>query len=48
MLDTESGSPAEVYFYPKLGYTKMGVVPEYGLSPTGELKDLAYFYKILR
>ncbi|TQS31532.1 hypothetical protein Golomagni_08183 [Golovinomyces magnicellulatus] len=48
MLDTEAGSAAEVYLYPKLGYKKLGVMPEYGIGPTGELKDLVYFYKFLK
>ncbi|KAH8820745.1 acyl-CoA N-acyltransferase [Xylogone sp. PMI_703] len=48
-LCTTVGSPAEVYLYPRLGYTKIGVVPNYGIVPnTGELVDGAYFYKDLR
>ncbi|GJN66906.1 GCN5-related N-acetyltransferase (GNAT) domain-containingprotein [Purpureocillium lilacinum] len=46
MLDTETGSPAEALFK-KLGYTELGKIPKYGLSPTGELKDGTFFYKQL-
>ncbi|KAJ6786736.1 hypothetical protein PWT90_01992 [Aphanocladium album] len=44
LLDTETGSPAEAV-YKRLGYTEMGVIPNYGISPTGELKDGTFFYK---
>lgn len=46
MLDTETGSPAEE-LYRKLGYTELGTIPKYGISPTGELKDGTFFYKQL-
>ncbi|UNI21775.1 hypothetical protein JDV02_007731 [Purpureocillium takamizusanense] len=46
VLDTETGSPAEALFR-KLGYTELGKIPKYGLSPTGELKDGTFFYKQL-
>ena len=45
-LDTETGSLAEAV-YAKLGYTEMGKIPKYGMSPTGELKDGTFFYKQL-
>ncbi|KAJ4164597.1 hypothetical protein LMH87_006265 [Akanthomyces muscarius] len=44
LLDTETGSPAEAV-YKKLGYTQVGKIPNYGISPTGELKDGTFFYK---
>ncbi|KAJ2979258.1 hypothetical protein NQ176_g3360 [Zarea fungicola] len=44
LLDTESGSPAETV-YRRLGYVEMGQIPNYCLSPTGELKDGTFFYK---
>ncbi|TQV98778.1 hypothetical protein V2A60_007521 [Cordyceps javanica] len=44
LLDTETGSSAEAVFK-KLGYTEMGRIPNYGISPTGELKDGTFFYK---
>ncbi|KAL8674520.1 MAG: hypothetical protein Q9168_001112 [Polycauliona sp. 1 TL-2023] len=48
MLDTETGSPAE-RFYPALGYTKVGIVPNFGISPKdGSLKSETFFYKDLR
>lgn len=46
LLDTETGSPAEAV-YSRLGYTEMGRIPNYGISPTGELKDGTFFYKDL-
>lgn len=47
MLSTEVGSPAE-YVYPKLGYTRLGVVPRHGISPKdGRLTDELFFYKHL-
>jgi hypothetical protein len=45
-LDTESGSLAESVFS-KLGYTEVGRIPKYGLSPSGEFKDVTFFYKSL-
>lgn len=48
MLDTTVGLPAEKV-YPKLGYTELGVVPNYGISPAdGSLVDEKWFYKDLR
>lgn len=48
MLDTEVGSEAEGV-YPRLGYTRMGVVETYGISPkTRELVDEVWFWKDLR
>lgn len=48
MLDTEVGSDAE-NVYPRLGYTRLGVVPEYGYSPRdGRLVDEVWFWKDLR
>ncbi|KAL2396712.1 hypothetical protein ABEF93_001616 [Exophiala dermatitidis] len=48
MLDTTVGTEAELV-YPRLAYTKLGVVPEYGYSPKdGTLKDEVWFWKDLR
>jgi GNAT superfamily N-acetyltransferase len=48
LLDTEVGSPAE-QVYPRLGYIRVGVVPEYGYSPIkGKFCDEVWFYKDLR
>ncbi|KAJ7767226.1 acetyltransferase [Mycena metata] len=47
LLDTETGSPAEIV-YPKLGYNRLGVVPEYGVSPVdGSLIAGTFFWKQL-
>ncbi len=48
MLDTELGSEAE-NVYPRLGYERLGVVREYGISPKdGRLVDEVWFWKDLR
>ena len=46
MADTESGSASEEVFK-KFGYTEVGRIPRYSLSPSGELKDATFFYKDL-
>lgn len=47
LLDTEKGSPAEI-IYLRLGWTKIGEVPGYGISPLDRtLKDGVFFYKDL-
>jgi hypothetical protein len=45
-LDTETGSSGEAVFR-KLGYTELGKIPNYSMSPTGELKGATFFYKQL-
>ncbi|KAM0251133.1 hypothetical protein ACHAQJ_008303 [Trichoderma viride] len=47
VLDTESGSQAEAVFK-RLGYTELGKVPGYGMSPAGGMKDGTFFYKTLQ
>lgn len=52
MLDTTVGTPAEKV-YERLGWTRLGVVPDYGYRPTGngddvELADEVWFWKDLR
>ncbi|CAG8972524.1 hypothetical protein HYALB_00001216 [Hymenoscyphus albidus] len=48
LLDTVTGSPAELV-YPKLGYTFVGVIPDYGISPKdGSLGGATLFYMDLR
>ncbi|KAI1658549.1 acyl-CoA N-acyltransferase [Daldinia decipiens] len=47
LLDTEIGSQAEKV-YPKLGYTEVGRIPRYGISPVGGLKDEVFYYKHLQ
>ena len=49
-LGTTRGSAAETHFYPRMGYVKFGVLPEYGIAPDGKgtRVDGVYFYKDLR
>jgi len=48
MLDTEKGSEAE-RVYPRLGWTRIGEIPGYSISPVDrELRDEVFFYKDLR
>jgi GNAT superfamily N-acetyltransferase len=42
-FDTVSGSPAES-FYEGLGFTAVGRIPGYALSPLGKLDDTTIFY----
>jgi GNAT superfamily N-acetyltransferase len=44
MLDTVTGSDAE-RLYQRLGWTRVGVVPDYALWPDGRLCDTTIFYK---
>lgn len=44
VLDTETGSPAES-IYQHLGWTRLGEIPDYALSPNGVLHPTTYFYK---
>lgn len=46
LLDTVSGSVAD-RLYEKLGWTRIGVIPEYALSPHGTMQAAAFFYKQL-
>jgi GNAT superfamily N-acetyltransferase len=46
MLDTETDSVAEEV-YKKLGYTEVGKIPNYGISPAGGTKSETFFYKQL-
>ena len=45
-FDTVVGSPAEA-FYRGLGYTCVGHIPDYAMSPAGEMNSTAIFYKKL-
>lgn len=48
LLDTTVGTEAEGV-YPRLGYTRLGVVEDYGYSPKdGRLVDEVWFWKDLR
>ncbi len=46
VLDTVSGSPAS-FLYQKLGWIKVGDIPEYALFPNGAYCSTTYFYKKL-
>ncbi|MFI2203543.1 GNAT family N-acetyltransferase [Streptomyces sp. NPDC020192] len=45
-LDTETGSPAEL-LYRSAGWTQAGVIPDYALSPAGELRPTTLYFKRL-
>jgi GNAT superfamily N-acetyltransferase len=44
VLDTATGSPAEA-IYPRLGWVRVGVIPDYALWPEGGFCDTTIFYK---
>jgi GNAT superfamily N-acetyltransferase len=44
VLDTVPGTPAD-RLYTRLGWQRVGVIPEYALWPNGEYCDTAVFYK---
>ncbi|MBD1555062.1 GNAT family N-acetyltransferase [Pseudomonas typographi] len=46
-LDTESGSPAEV-FYQSMAYQLAGRIPDYACSPDGTYRPTALYYKTLQ
>jgi len=46
-LDTVTGSIADD-LYDKLGWIRVGVIPDYALYPDGSLCDATFFYKALR
>jgi GNAT superfamily N-acetyltransferase len=46
VLDTVTGGTAE-RLYERLGWQRVGVVPQYALMPTGELCSTTIFYKHL-
>ena len=43
---TATGSAAEA-IYPRLGWQRVGVVPEYALYPDGDYCGTTFFYKRL-
>lgn len=47
VLDTVTGSDAE-RLYARLGWTRVGVVPDYALWPDGRPCDTTFFYKRLQ
>jgi GNAT superfamily N-acetyltransferase len=46
VLDTVTGDDAE-RLYQRLGWTRLGVIPNYALYPDGRLCDTTFFYKEL-
>ncbi|KQS87919.1 MULTISPECIES: GNAT family N-acetyltransferase [unclassified Rhizobium] len=46
VLDTATGSPAE-FIYEKLGWQRVGVIPQYALMPDGSYCGSTFFYKAL-
>ncbi|MBX4909290.1 MULTISPECIES: GNAT family N-acetyltransferase [Rhizobium] len=46
VLDTATGSDAEA-IYPRLGWQRVGVIPDYALWPEGGFCDTTLFYKRL-
>ncbi|CCM77948.1 GNAT family N-acetyltransferase [Rhizobium mesoamericanum] len=44
VLDTATGSEAEA-IYPRLGWQRVGVIPDYALWPEGGLCATTFFYK---
>ena len=46
VLDTVTGADAE-RLYERMGWTRVGVVPDYALWPDGRLCDTTFFYKRL-
>ena len=46
ILDTETGSAAEV-LYRKLGWTEVGVIPDFAYRPDGQLRPTTFLYKVV-
>jgi ribosomal protein S18 acetylase RimI-like enzyme len=46
VLDTETGSPAEG-IYTSMGWTTVGVIPDYALDPEGKLSPTTILYKVI-
>ena len=46
VLDTRQGDPSE-QLYSRVGYTPVGVIPQYARSASGELHSTVFFYKNL-
>lgn len=44
-LDTATGEPAE-QLYLRLGWTRSGAIPNYALSPDGDMHSTTIFYKL--
>ena len=46
VLDTETGSDAE-RLYQRLGWHRVGTVPEYAMSPAGGLRGTSFYYRLI-
>ena len=46
VLDTRLGDPSE-QLYRQIGYSRLGVIPDYARSTNGRLDDCVFFYKNL-
>jgi len=46
LLDTETGGDAE-RLYRRLGWTLVGSVPEYAVSPAGGLSSTSFYYRLI-
>lgn len=46
VLDTRSGDPSQT-LYASMGYTLLGVIPQYARSANGELHGTAFMYRLL-
>ncbi|MDQ6922041.1 MAG: hypothetical protein M3170_10610 [Candidatus Dormibacteraeota bacterium] len=46
VLDTETGSDAE-RLYQRLGWTPVGTIPDYAVSPGGGLRPTSFYYRLL-
>ena len=46
VLDTATGSPAES-IYERLGWQRVGIIPQYALLPDGDYCGSTFFYKLL-
>lgn len=46
VLDTATGSPAEA-IYERLGWHRVGIIPQYALLPDGDYCGSTFFYKLL-
>ena len=45
-LDTVTGKPAEIV-YSRLGWQRSGCIPNYAVSPDGEMESTTIFYKLI-
>ena len=46
VLDTNTGSDAE-RLYARMGWTRVGEIPDFSIQPRGGLRATTVFYKVL-